>query len=101
MNSLLQYPAYKHTRIETPFANKLFSSFTATMVWSGFGPYHGLCCEDAPTKCIGVIPTPWTKMRLLGLGILAPQPELKHALVQQFFCDFMLVHAVDMINDVL
>jgi hypothetical protein len=30
------------------------------MAMSGFGPYHGLWIfEDAPTKCIGVIHTPW------------------------------------------
>jgi hypothetical protein len=46
------------------------------MVWSGFGPYDGLCCEDAPTKRIGVIPTPGTKTHALGLGVLAPQPKL-------------------------
>jgi hypothetical protein len=54
-----------------------FLFFAATMARSGFGPYHGLCCEDTPTKLIGIIPTPWTKTRVLGLlGILAPQPEL-------------------------
>jgi hypothetical protein len=68
-----------HTNIpglKTPFGNKLFSFFTTTMVWSGFGPYHGLWCEDAPTKHIGVIPTPWTMMHALCLGVFAPQPEL-------------------------
>jgi hypothetical protein len=59
-----------------PVTQKLFSLFAATIVQSGFCPYHGLCCEDAPTKCIGVIPTPWTKTRALGLGVLVPQPEL-------------------------
>ncbi len=54
----------------------LFSCFTAKMVWSNFGPYHGLCYEGALTKCIGIIPTPWTKKCVLGLGILLPQPEL-------------------------
>jgi len=29
------------------------------MVPSGFGPYHGMWLEDAQTKCIGIIPTPW------------------------------------------
>jgi hypothetical protein len=61
---------------KTPFANKLFLVFTATMVWSSFGPYHGLWCEDAPTKCIGIIPTQWMTTRALGLGILMPQLEL-------------------------
>ncbi len=37
-----------------------------TMAKSGFGPYHGLRLDDAPTKRIGVIPTPWTMMLALG-----------------------------------
>jgi hypothetical protein len=61
---------------KNPFANKLFLVFTATMEWNGFGPYHCLWLDDAPTKCIGVISTPWKMMRALGLGVLAPQPEL-------------------------
>jgi hypothetical protein len=36
------------------------------MVTSGFGLYHGLWLDDAPTKSIGVILTPWTMMRVLG-----------------------------------
>jgi len=40
------------------------------MVMSDFGPYHGLWLDDAPTKCIGVIPTPWTMMRALGFIVL-------------------------------
>jgi hypothetical protein len=36
------------------------------MATSGFGPYHDLLLDDAPTKRIGVIPTPWTMMRALG-----------------------------------
>jgi hypothetical protein len=59
-----------------PVTQKLFSLFAATMARSGFCPYHGLCCEDSPTKHIGVIPTPWTKICALGLGVLVPQPEL-------------------------
>ena len=38
------------------------------MVTSGFGPHHGLMWLDAtPTKCIGIIPTPWGLMDVLGL----------------------------------
>lgn len=36
------------------------------MAKSGFGPYHGLWLDDAPTKPIGVIPTPWMMTRALG-----------------------------------
>jgi len=36
------------------------------MAKSGFGPYHGLWLDDAPTKPIGIIPTPWMMTRALG-----------------------------------
>jgi hypothetical protein len=36
------------------------------MVTSGFGLYHGLWLDDAPTKRIGVILTPWKMTRALG-----------------------------------
>jgi hypothetical protein len=36
------------------------------MATISFGAYHGLWLDDAPTKRIGVIPTPWTMMRALG-----------------------------------
>ena len=58
------------------FANKLFSFFTATMAWSGVGPYHGMWCECAQAKCIGAILTPWVMMIALGLGVITPQPKL-------------------------
>jgi hypothetical protein len=58
--------------------NKLFWLFAATMVWSGFGPYHGIWREHAQTKCIGAILTPWAMTIALGLGIITPQPELYH-----------------------
>jgi len=38
------------------------------MATSGFGPYHGLWLDDAPTKCTGVIPTPWMMTRALGFA---------------------------------
>jgi hypothetical protein len=59
-----------------PLAQKLFLFFAATMARCGFGPYHGLCCEEAPTKRIDIIPTLWMRRRALGFGVLAPQPEL-------------------------
>jgi hypothetical protein len=37
------------------------------MVMSDFGPYHGLWLDDAPTKRIGVMLTPWMMMDVLGL----------------------------------
>jgi hypothetical protein len=36
------------------------------MAKSGFGPYHGLWLDDALTKRIGVISTPWMMTRALG-----------------------------------
>jgi hypothetical protein len=36
------------------------------MVTSGFGLYHGLWLDDASTKRIGIISTPWKMMRALG-----------------------------------
>jgi hypothetical protein len=38
-----------------------------TMVTSGFGPYHGLWLDDAPTKRIGIMLTPWMMTDVLGL----------------------------------
>jgi hypothetical protein len=37
------------------------------MVIDGFGPYHGMWLDDAPIKCIGVMPTSWTMTDALGL----------------------------------
>ena len=41
----------------------------------GFGPYHGIWLEDAQTKCIGIISTPWAMMHALGLVSFPPQHE--------------------------
>jgi hypothetical protein len=37
------------------------------MASSGFGPYYGLWYDEAQTKRLGVIPTPWNMMDALGL----------------------------------
>jgi len=42
----------------------------ATMVVSGFGPYHHLVHDDAPTERAGVILTPWVMSLALGLGAI-------------------------------
>ena len=47
----------------------------SNMVSSGFGPYHGMSLEDAQTKCVGIIPTPWTMPHALGLVQFPPQHE--------------------------
>ena len=36
------------------------------MAAGGFGPYHHLWADDAPSKRIGVTPTPWAMMPALG-----------------------------------
>ena len=36
------------------------------MAAGGFGPYHRLWADDAPSKRIGVTPTPWAMMPALG-----------------------------------
>jgi hypothetical protein len=40
--------------------------FSLTMMVSGFGPYHRLRPNDAPTECADIIPTPWAMMPALG-----------------------------------
>ncbi len=45
------------------------------MVPSGFGPYHGMWLEDAKSKCIGIIPTPWVMTYALGLVSFHPQHQ--------------------------
>ena len=49
-----------------PFATQLLRNTRVTMAKSGFGPYHGMWLDDAPTKHIGIIPTPWMMTRVLG-----------------------------------
>ncbi len=46
---------------------QLLRKTSVTMVTSGFGPYHGLWLDDAPTKHIGVMLTPWMMTDVLGL----------------------------------
>ncbi len=45
------------------------------MAPSGFGPHHGMWLEDAQTKCIDVIPTPWVMTHALGLVSFHPQHQ--------------------------
>jgi hypothetical protein len=51
--------------------------------------------EDAPSKWIGAIPTPWAMMFALGLGVLTPQPEIYHAygrvILHNFFYVIILI----------
>jgi hypothetical protein len=75
-----------------------FAFFTATMVLSGFGPYHGLWHKDAPSKRIVVTPTSGGMMHALGLGRI--QPGTLHITVLslvKFFVIFCSEHDVDMI----
>jgi hypothetical protein len=47
-------------------ATQLLRKTSVTMVTSSFGLYHGLWLDDAPIKCIGVLPTPWMMTGALG-----------------------------------
>ncbi len=55
--------------------NYLFDILVSTMAPSGFGPYCSLWLQHTQTKCIGVIPTPWAMMRVLGLVSFPPQQD--------------------------
>ncbi len=44
--------------------------------------------EHAQTKCTGAILTPWAMTIALGLGVIAPQPELYHAYGRAILCNF-------------
>ena len=49
------------------------------MVVSGFGRYHRLVHDNAPTEHAGVIPTPWAMPLALGLGTIhRPSPLSRH-----------------------
>ena len=52
---------------KNPFAAQLLRNADVTMARSGFGPYHGLRRNDAQSKCIGVITTPWVMTDVVGL----------------------------------
>jgi hypothetical protein len=49
-----------------PSAKQLLRKTAVTMVTSGFGLYHGLWLDDAPTKHICIILTPWAMTCALG-----------------------------------
>ncbi len=59
-----------------------------TMVTSCLGPYHGLWLDDAPTKHIGIIPTPWTMTRALGFAEILQAHEWLVPLLTAVFHDF-------------
>ena len=52
---------------KNPFATQLLRNADVTMARSGFGPYHGLRRDDAQSKRICVITTPWMMTGALGL----------------------------------
>ena len=47
----------------------------STMAPCGFGPYHGMLLDDAQTKCIGAIPTPWAMTHVLCLVSFSPEHQ--------------------------
>jgi hypothetical protein len=60
------------------------------MASSGFCPYHSMWREDARSKWIGAIPTPWVMMIALGLVVLITHPKLYDAygrvILRNFLC---------------
>ena len=50
-----------------PFRTQLLRNTDVTMARSVFGPYHGLRRDNAQSKRICVITTPWTMTNALGL----------------------------------
>ena len=51
---------------KTALATQLLRNTDVTMARSGVGSYHGLGGDDAQSKRIGVITTPWTMIHALG-----------------------------------
>ena len=45
------------------------------MVISGYGPYHYLVHDNAPTEHAGFILTPWAMPLVLGLDAILPGGE--------------------------
>ncbi len=67
---------------------ELLKKTSVTMVTSGFGLYHGLLLDDAQTKHIDIIPTPWTMMRALGFVEILQVHEYYVLSLTAFFCVF-------------
>jgi hypothetical protein len=47
------------------YLSQLTSRFWLTMAAGGFGPYHRLWTDDAPSKCKVITPTSWGMMPAL------------------------------------
>ncbi len=78
-------------------STNLFFFYAGTMASSVFGPYHGLWHDNAPTKCIGLMPTPWTMADSLGLVRIHQAHEWLWLvpLLTFVFCDFLDTHKTD------
>jgi hypothetical protein len=61
---------------KTHCTTNLFISYAGIMALSGFGPYHGLWCYDAPSKRIIVTPTLGVMISALGLVSIPPKPAI-------------------------
>jgi hypothetical protein len=57
-----------------PTSNFNFGHFVL-IFFINAAPNHGMSLEDAQTKCIDVIPTPWTMTHALGLVSFPPQHQ--------------------------
>ena len=89
--SIPRYPKYNRTRSKIPFAAQLLRNTCVTMATSSFGPYHGLWSEDAPIKCIGVIPTPHTMGddAYAWIGLIPSTSQVVRAIPDNVFHDFL------------
>ena len=72
-----------------PFAAQLLRNTHVTMASSGFGPYHGMWLDDAPTKHISIIPTPWVMMDALDFVEILQAHEYLVPPQTEFFHDFL------------
>ncbi len=62
---------------------------TGTMALSGFDPYHGLWCYDAPSKCIVTTPTLGVMIAACCFVWIPPQPSALPYYLECCFCDFL------------
>ncbi len=82
---------------KNPLAQKLFWFVAPAMASSGFGPYHGLWHNDAPSKRVVITPTSGRMMRAFVLVVFTPQPGLYHAYGTAIFHDVFFMHKINLI----
>ncbi len=66
---MVRYPTYVESyKVQNPLPRTNIEEDGCHHGYERLGPYHGLWLDDAPTKRIGVIPTPWTMTLALGFA---------------------------------